>query len=776
MTDDAKPRHSNAARGTAKLPDRGANPLWTEAARLRHAGVLDVSRIVASAAAQGTVVRWRDVADLAMAEGRGGFGRPLYLLDFLEAFARRLAPRSVFDPYVTSPLPLAALTEGITAAAVGVVPHRPLWELGRAMAPAIDWRLGDPLLSLRRELLDGYDLVFVAPPLGLQPPSRAAAELATPAGRDLAGAVLWQARQLLAPGGRLVYHTTDSLFWDAGSKLRQACAEAGLHLTAVISVEAGFAPATNLTSSLAIFEQDPADALFVGRLDARTPITELIDNLLTRRPNPANLHLGALTSLDYPGWGSFVLQRELADAFGAEQLQPLGDLGIVRSLNLRPTQPYGAPPNAVYVPTLGAGAVRTSPPDLEGKNLYRLIEVQLDPAKARADYVAALLSSPIGRRLREAVATGSTLPNIKASALAAVQIPVPAVAVQDEAISAASHLASMEATVARLRGDLWRHPEQARRVVERLESAAKADPVRRWLEALPYPLASVLQRYAVSRDPDARVQSLLNFFEVTAQFACAALLSVFRADAELFRQVQRDLSNAAPPGRQLFDRADFGLWLGLGQTLARNVRRLAGDKDYKLVLAEAAAPAEALVGKLSEKSFWASLDPARHVRNQRAHGGIVSADQLASWLGSLEVQLGRLEQAVGDAFEDVDLALAEEGRYKNGVHTYAQAQRLRGPSAIFEQFELQTREPLESGQLTFVSRDAVISPTLALVPLVRIGPSASRTRHACYFFESRRDGSVSYVSYHFEDEPRIQVRDDDLEHLAQEFNRKAPGS
>lgn len=82
---------------------------------------------------------------------------------------------------------------------------------------------------------------------------------------------------------------------------------------------------------------------------------------------------------------------------------------------------------------------------------------------------------------------------------------------------------------------------------------------------------------------------------------------------------------------------------------------------------------------------------------------------------------------------------------------------------------MRTRQPLESEQLSFVAREAPISSVLKLVPLVRIGATTSKTKNAVYFFESRQSGAVSYVSYHFEDEPRIQVQDSDLEELAQQF-------
>ncbi|WP_138757674.1 hypothetical protein [Modestobacter altitudinis] len=756
----------SAAGGNA--PPR-TNPLWAETDRLRNEGPIEVFRVLAKATERGIAIDWRDVTDLAAAAGKRGFGRPRYLLDFLAALAQRLAPVSIIDPYVTSPLPLAALANGGAARVAGIVPHDDTFEAGKLILPGADWQLGDPLAALSGEALDRYELVWLGPPIGLRLPTHGPAVVTPAAVNDVAGAMLWQARQLVAPHGRLIYQTADNWFGDQGMALRRALADAGLYLTAVVSVEAGFAPASGIPSSLAVFEGEATADLFVARLDARTPVARLIDQLLARRPDREQSSLGALTSFDYRGWAPYLLNRELADAFAADELQSVGELGIVRNLNLRPDQPYEAPPNALFVPTLGAGEVWTTPPEVTGQRPYRLIEVELDPAKARSEYVASLLSSPVGKRLREAVATGSTIPNLKAAALAGIRIPLPPVAAQDEVIRAAAHLASMEATIGRLRGDLWRHPEAATRVVERLERAAKADPVKRWLESLPYPLASVLQRYVAQRDTEARVQSLINFFEATAQFGCAVLLSVFQADLGLFTEVQPDLIKAAPPGRQLLDRADFALWLGLGPTLARHVRRLAGDTAQRDALERATGPAGELVRRLADKTLWTRLHQARVVRNQRSHGGVTSAAQLDSWLSSLETLLSEVEQALGTAFEDVDLVLAAEGRFKHGLHTYSRAQRLRGANASFEEFEVRTRQPMESEQLSFVAREAPISSVLKLVPLVRIGATTSKTKNAVYFFESRQAGAVSYVSYHFEDEPRIQVQDADLENLAQQF-------
>jgi hypothetical protein len=71
---------------------------------------------------------------------------------------------------------------------------------------------------------------------------------------------------------------------------------------------------------------------------------------------------------------------------------------------------------------------------------------------------------------------------------------------------------------------------------------------------------------------------------------------------------------------------------------------------------------------------------------------------------------------------------------------------------------LRTRVDLESEQLVFVARDVDISSVLMIVPLVRIGGRKGTSRTARYFCNARlEDGRCRYVSYHFEDEPSIEV-------------------
>jgi hypothetical protein len=270
------------------------------------------------------------------------------------------------------------------------------------------------------------------------------------------------------------------------------------------------------------------------------------------------------------------------------------------------------------------------------------------------------------------------------------------------------------------------------------------------------------------------MRSLVGFFEATAEFGCAVLLSLMRADPELIAEGRASIGRAAGEGRRLFDRCDFGLWINLGRTLAKAVRSLGNNAAKALRLAEVTQPAAELVQRLAEKDLWTVLDRARQIRNQEAHSGVISRSQTTAWLMTLRDLLSEVERALGTGFDDVDLVRPDAAHFRAGIYVYDHAQRLRGPSGAFEQFELRTRVPAESDRVAFVSRDLEISPVLRLAPLLRVGPPGSSARNACYFVSLHVAGDeYTYVSYHFEDQPRINASDPELEELSRQLDENA---
>jgi hypothetical protein len=322
--------------------------------------------------------------------------------------------------------------------------------------------------------------------------------------------------------------------------------------------------------------------------------------------------------------------------------------------------------------------VLTVPPDLTGKRGYKLLEVELDPEVAQAEYIAGPLSSPQGRRLRESVSTGSTIPHLSATSAEIIRLPVPRISVQLRTVRSAAHLASMEATVSRLRDQLWRQPQNAGRVLAELEDGARADPVRRWLETLPYPLASVLQRFSALRDPRSRLEGLLHFYEATAEFSCAVLLSILWADADLLAFARPEIARVAGRRASLFDRAEFGRWTKLGRALAQAIAHIGQERELRPRLEEAAGPTAALMAQLASERIWQVLDQARSNRNTRAHGGVLPPLEVDSRIATLEALLSDAEQALASGFEDINLARVDQGRRTRGLHVYPQAQQLRG--------------------------------------------------------------------------------------------------
>jgi len=168
---------------------------------------------------------------------------------------------------------------------------------------------------------------------------------------------------------------------------------------------------------------------------------------------------------------------------------------------------------------------------------------------------------------------------------------------------------------------------------------------------------------------------------------------------------------------------------------------------------------------------WDVLDQTGKIRNARAHGGILAKAEAEARTEALQVLLGATERALASGFDDIDLMRTDQGRLVGGVHSYPRAQRLRGANSVFEEFEVRTRIPLESGHLALVARDAEISKVLMLVPMVIVGGTKQESRNACYFFnKTLEDSRIKYVSYHFEDEPEINVHQPELQHLALDLN------
>jgi hypothetical protein len=132
--------------------------------------------------------------------------------------------------------------------------------------------------------------------------------------------------------------------------------------------------------------------------------------------------------------------------------------------------------------------------------------------------------------------------------------------------------------------ELWESPQGVADL--RQELAGFVADEGAWLEAFPFPLASILWRYYAEIVPRERVEHLLHFFEALSEFTTALLLSGLTSDEETFDQYR----DAWLPRRTSLARATFGTWTTLHKSLSEVVRGLLGDDDDRQLALTCSAP------------------------------------------------------------------------------------------------------------------------------------------------------------------------------------------
>jgi type I restriction modification DNA specificity protein len=190
----------------------------------------------------------------------------------------------------------------------------------------------------------------------------------------------------------------------------------------------------------------------------------------------------------------------------------LGDLAQEIRLG-RPGDEFSFPTtdNAFYIALIGISDVVDS---TEAMTLKRqnYAQVVVDATRSDARFVARFLNSELGRAIRKASKSGTTIPKLNTSGLKELPIFVPNLATQEKILDIAARLAAEQNTLLGLQNDLeamhrelWNSPDRREDVDSRLRAfsvrpASNAAPhvsetLDQWLETLPFPLASILRAW-----------------------------------------------------------------------------------------------------------------------------------------------------------------------------------------------------------------------------------------------------------------------------------------
>jgi hypothetical protein len=427
---------------------------------------------------------------------------------------------------------------------------------------------------------------------------------------------------------------------------------------------------------------------------------------------------------------------------------PLND--IVTAINLgKQTDDGGFEnlPNCVYLPLIGTSPAVASLPALQIKpqNYAQLV---IRPEVAHAEFLAGFFNSPLGRKTRDAMLTGTFIPKLSKTTLTAASVYVLPLEVQQTATAVAREIHDLSLRLEQLERDLWNRPVDAGSVSKAVRALNQKEGFESWLDTLPFPLASILWRYHAAGSAEHKITHLFNAFEALAQFLGTLMASAFHSNHEFFRAHRHDWFEHGKDNPHSLARSSFGEWVIRCQRLAKTTRQMLSDTEQREFVLDLYRTAAEKVDGLANKSIYGVLESVGRYRNNwKGHSGIVSAKEHERRLALLQEELTRFRGILGGVFDDWWLVRPGMGSYTGGVHHY-NVEKLVGSRQIFKQETIETTEVLDANEL--YCYDAVTRKPLLLLHFVRMLAAPETQEIACYFYNRLEKQGVRWVSYHFE--------------------------
>jgi hypothetical protein len=244
------------------------------------------------------------------------------------------------------------------------------------------------------------------------------------------------------------------------------------------------------------------------------------------------------------------------------------------------------------------------------------------------------------------------------------------------------------------------------------------------------------------------------------------LLSAARQDPQTYDAVKARLRAKRKAGQSVLDHLGIHDWIIIGRTVAKVVaERLRPDKSGEVRVTLFGNLQADLVDSFLAGDYWAALDTARLVRNERSHGGIESDVNLGDQLARFEAALNDLRLQASHPFASADLIWpgpAEQGT--DDLFTFDRAQRLMGSNTTFDEREVKSTASMHGPGLYLVPAAGDVEHPLDLLPLIRFRDLPGTNDRPIFYYSRRSqdaDGSrLRFVTYHFDAYPEEHVTDE----------------
>ena len=702
----------------------------------------------------------------------GTSGLPEELVAFVERLADRRSPKTVTQLWAGDGKLALRLANSLADTSVtGIEPNSDSIDVAKFFdsESRVSWIHARPGNLELGDFQEAVDLLIVSGPLGMKgDPITVRTETGAQVrlSDDVTRLDLVRWVDAVSVDGTALLLTTNSIFWsDASKKTLTALSRGGLYLNAAIALPAGtFAPMTSIPATLAIFGRTPTPTIFMAELPKDPQAQErLIVNMeaMKSAKSPSNgilLERDMLAPLDTIIAG-LESQRDLA-ATGLD-VQALREVALDFRGPVRDGDEWVFKPadNSFYMPLVGSGPVRLEVP---AKISKEWVQAALDPSKAVAAYVARWLTSPLGRRVRETHGHGTVMLRMKFSDVGDLSVPLPSLMEQYTSLELDRRLTLLAADIHQLQDDLLNKPKKMPEIFRAVHKLKEEDDLASWFESLPLPLSTIGRVYYARKDVRERVEALFHFFEATAEFHAAILLSGMSADAAFYEQSRDALLGSAEQRRKYFEKPTIGGWITMCLTLSKRIRRYMGQPDEQgvdvgreAVLRWFGRPDPRWMDSITDKALYEALDQARERRNDwKGHGGAVGEAINKSRLVELEELLATVRTRIGDSWDDVRLVSPIASVYEDQIFSTT-VDLLVGSRVPFLQDSVGTIAPLENGSLHLIHSTSLSS--MKLLPLVRMMPAPRTATNTCYFYNRVDGNDVRYISYYYAEDPEARM-------------------
>lgn len=542
----------------------------------------------------------------------------------------------------------------------------------------------------------------------------------------------------------------------------------GLHIKAIIEIPY-FLMSENEEKLLVIINREVQKEVFIGSLSQDPKINKMLNDNLILKAKGKIPQYGHITLLDtFYTFKSLYAQIESLRMSNDLNLSTRSLSEIVEEINLPSKIAYIDKPNSLYIPIKETLKVEVDP-DKTNKSDY--IQVVLDQENSLAEYLAVYLNETVlGSKIRESINLGSYTESLFNSISNNTEFYIPDLDSQVEVLRVDSLINEIAARAASHRNQLWKKPNEYSKIIEDIELLDDNSEYQfeRWVESLPYPLASILwESFSTSRQ-DLKVKYLLHFFEALSEFNVILMLSGLISDERFFNSEFYRCTQPNPKFKNWFYSPSFGNWNFFGQCLGRNIQYILRKLYKRNQLLEIFGNSEPeFLNTISSNELYEVLAEVNRYRNSwEAHGPVVSSQEYENRYKILRNSISKLYKCIGNIFENNLLVIPLESTFSEGIHHYT-VKKFSGSRNRFMSIEVETIIPMDSNNIYLLIGNH--RKPIELLPLIKF------YKNACYFYNSTKKSEYKsqFVSYHNKEIPGILYPQEKLEHFYSIFESES---